>query len=225
MLSIRRPSAPMLVAVLALVLASAGSAGAARQLISGRDIKNASITGVDIKSGSVGLEKLSKAPPRGERGETGPQGATGATGPAGETGPAGATGATGPSNAWVGAAGSDTTLTAIAEGTAVTVATTTVTRTGPLLLLATLTASATGSAPGNVTCFIADSGGSNIGSGSSEVGFAPSGQALRASITVQAAITVATAPASFTLRCYNAQAVNSTIQRAMLTALAVGSLG
>ena len=226
MLSVRRPSAPMAVATLALLLACAGSASAAKQLITGRDIKNASITGVDIKKGSVPLDKLRGTLRPGPSGATGPQGATGArgeTGAKGETGAAGAGGGTGPSDAWVGVASGDTAVSATTAGTAVTVATSTVGKSGPVLLLGTLTASAPAAAPQTVTCLIADPSGTAIGSNASEVGFAPSGQALRATIAVQAAVTVTTTPAAFTMRCYVNQ-VSVTIQHAVLTAISVGSL-
>lgn len=225
----RRPSPALAVATLALLLACAGSASAARDLMTGKGIKDGSITGVDIKQGSLPLSKLRSAPPTGARGDMGPQGATGPTGgtgskgDAGGTGDAGIKGDPGPSDAWVGVAGSDTPVTATTEGTAVIVATTTVAKAGPLLLLGTLTASAPSSAPDTVTCLIVTPGGATIGSNASEVGFAPSGQALRATIAVQATATVVTTPAAYTMRCYISQ-TNVTIQHAVLTAISVGAL-
>ena len=54
---IRRPSAAGIVAVLALVLAMGGTATAAK-LISGKEIRNGSVTGKDLKGKSVGKGKL-----------------------------------------------------------------------------------------------------------------------------------------------------------------------
>ena len=53
----RRPSAAGIVAVLALVLAMGGTATAAK-LISGKEIRNGSVTGKDIKAKSLGAGKL-----------------------------------------------------------------------------------------------------------------------------------------------------------------------
>jgi hypothetical protein len=82
----RHPSATMIVALLALVAASAGVGNAATSLITGKQIKNGSVTGKDIKNKSVPLSKLSGKLPAGA---TGPAGAAGPAGPAGGTGPAG----------------------------------------------------------------------------------------------------------------------------------------
>ena len=49
----RRPSPALVIALIALFVAGAGSATAAR-LISGRSIKNNSVTGRDIRNGSLG---------------------------------------------------------------------------------------------------------------------------------------------------------------------------
>ena len=84
-----RPSAALIVAVVALVLACAGSATAAR-LITGRQIKDSSITTKDVKNGSLLKRDFGAAQlPRG------PQGTRGAEGPAGPRGPAGGAGRNG----------------------------------------------------------------------------------------------------------------------------------
>ena len=95
------------VAYLALFAALGGSAYAA-VTVTGRNIKDGTITGRDVKNRSVGTSKLSTsavssltgrpgpAGPQGEKGDRGPVGPTGATGPKGETGPAGSQGAQGP---------------------------------------------------------------------------------------------------------------------------------
>jgi hypothetical protein len=79
----------MLVAIAAVVLASAGSATAAR-LITGKQIKNGSITSTDVKNGSLvsGDFKSGQLPsgPRGAQGAPGPRGAQGARGAAGTNG-------------------------------------------------------------------------------------------------------------------------------------------
>lgn len=85
----------MVVALMALVLASTGGAYAASRLISGRDIRN----------GSIPASKLTRAArqqmrglegPRGAKGPAGPAGPAGAQGPAGSQGPQGAQGPAGP---------------------------------------------------------------------------------------------------------------------------------
>jgi hypothetical protein len=98
------------VAYLALSTALGGSAYAA-VTVTGKDIKDGTITGRDVKGRSLGISKLSTkavsslrgprgpAGPPGERGERGSAGRTGATGRAGPDGPPGPTGATGPKGA------------------------------------------------------------------------------------------------------------------------------
>src|SRR3954454_1733710 len=100
----------LMVAYLALFAALGGSAYAAVQL-TGKNIKDGTITGKDVKNHSLGTAKLSRTVvssiasgrgpagpqgPQGERGATGADGPTGATGPKGGTGPAGPQGAQGP---------------------------------------------------------------------------------------------------------------------------------
>lgn len=81
----RLPSPSLAVAVVAIVVASTGSAVGA-SLITGKQVKDSSITGADIKNKS-----LSSADFRGSvAGPRGPQGFTGAQGPVGPQGPAGA---------------------------------------------------------------------------------------------------------------------------------------
>lgn len=107
--TIRRPSASMLVAILAVVLACAGTATAAK-LLTGADIKNSSLTGADIKNKSLGIGELTAAAVSGLKGATGPAGPQGAAGAAGapgapgdkgDKGDTGAQGERGPSNAFV----------------------------------------------------------------------------------------------------------------------------
>jgi hypothetical protein len=91
-----RPSASMLVAILAVVLACGGSATAAR-LITGKQIKNNSVTSSDVRNNSLRSKDvrnrslLAKDFKRGQlpRGAQGPQGLRGSTGATGPRGPAG----------------------------------------------------------------------------------------------------------------------------------------
>lgn len=103
-------SPAMIVAIVAMVFATTGSAFAARSLLTGKDIQDGTITKADLAPSAVSSAKGKRGPrgargPRGEQGEQGPQGligprgergATGATGPQGPVGPPGTTGATGP---------------------------------------------------------------------------------------------------------------------------------
>lgn len=78
-----RPSASMIVAMVALFVALAGGATAATvKLITGAQIKNNSITGVDVKNGSLSPADFTGS----VQGPQGPQGAQGPTGPTGPTG-------------------------------------------------------------------------------------------------------------------------------------------
>ena len=95
------------VAYLALFAALGGSAYAA-VTVTGKNIKDGTITGRDVKNRSIGTNKLSAtavssltgqrgpAGPQGPKGDTGERGPSGPTGPRGETGPAGPQGAAGP---------------------------------------------------------------------------------------------------------------------------------
>lgn len=104
----------VLAAMLVLVLLGGGTATAAK-LITGKQIKNGSLTSVDVKKGSLGADRLSAAARKslssaaaagaagpvgpagaaGAKGETGAQGVPGAQGTAGAQGAAGAKGDTG----------------------------------------------------------------------------------------------------------------------------------
>jgi hypothetical protein len=103
----RAPSPALMVATVALVAGMAGSATAA-SLITGKQIKNESLTGADVKDGSLKTRDLARgarndlAGERGPRGRSGPAGAVGASGPAGPAGPAGPVGPPGQSAAVYG---------------------------------------------------------------------------------------------------------------------------
>lgn len=91
----RRPQPATVIAGIALFAATTGTATAASQLITGKQIKDGSITAKDIKRRSLGTAQLSpkaiKAL-RGAKGATGAQGPAGAAGAVGAVGPAGAAG-------------------------------------------------------------------------------------------------------------------------------------
>lgn len=111
----KHASPPMIVAIIALVFATTGSAIAAKQLITGRDIARGTITSSNLArsarrslagptgrrgpAGAAGADGLlgPQGPPgsAGERGPQGPKGDTGAQGERGLMGPTGAQGATG----------------------------------------------------------------------------------------------------------------------------------
>ena len=90
----RRPSAALVVAVVALSVALSGTATAAL-VMTGNNIRNGTIEGKDLANHTLGKKKLSKAAlgsllgRTGPAGAAGPQGAQGAPGPAGPAGPAG----------------------------------------------------------------------------------------------------------------------------------------
>lgn len=91
----------VMASIAVFISVAGGTAYAATTLITGKQIKNESITGADVKNGSLGsgefdataLAKLKG--PQGDRGLTGSTGLTGASGPAGAAGPAGTVGAKG----------------------------------------------------------------------------------------------------------------------------------
>jgi hypothetical protein len=92
-----RPSPAMVVACLALFIALTGSAVAAK-LVTGKQIKNSSITSVDVRNGGLkradlAADALPVAGAMGATGAIGPQGPKGDsnTGPAGPQGPRGDT--------------------------------------------------------------------------------------------------------------------------------------
>ena len=108
-----RPSATVLVAVVAIVLATAGSATAVG-MITGRQIANNTITSADVRDGTLttgdvrdrSLLAKDFRPGQLPRGPSGPTGATGPSGVAGRTGATGPSGAVGPRGA-AGANGRD----------------------------------------------------------------------------------------------------------------------
>ncbi len=92
------PSPSMAVALAALAVATAGSATAARSLLTGDDVKNGSLTGADIRPDSLTTRNLSPAvraglaPAPGLAGQSGAQGVAGVSGAQGTPGIAGAQG-------------------------------------------------------------------------------------------------------------------------------------
>jgi hypothetical protein len=97
------------VILLAFGLVAAGTAGAAK-MITGKSVKNGSLTRADIKKGSLSADRLSASARASLRGQTGPQGPQGAQGVPGAPGAKGDAGAQGPAGtadrfALVGASG------------------------------------------------------------------------------------------------------------------------
>jgi len=83
------PSAAMWVACVALVMAATGGAFAATGLIGSGQVRNNSLTGLDIKDRSVRLKDLRASDVAKLRGRPGPQGIKGAQGAQGAQGPPG----------------------------------------------------------------------------------------------------------------------------------------
>ena len=89
-----RPVPALMVAVLAIIVSVSASASAAL-IITGKQIKNGTVTTKDVKDGNLKTNDFSASALNVLKGATGPAGPAGATGPAGAVGPAGATGAAG----------------------------------------------------------------------------------------------------------------------------------
>lgn len=80
----------------AVVLAlGGGTATAASGLLTGKGVKDSSLTGVDIKNGSLSEKEFTANAKKAMAGKTGPAGPVGPVGPAGPVGAAGAAGAKG----------------------------------------------------------------------------------------------------------------------------------
>ena len=80
-----RTALTIIVAVVALVV-SAGAGATAARLITGKDIKNGTVTSADVKNKSLKAKDFSARAKSKLRGPTGATGATGATGPQGAPG-------------------------------------------------------------------------------------------------------------------------------------------
>jgi hypothetical protein len=107
---LHRPSPSMAVALTALFVALGGTSYAAIT-VTGKNVKNGSLTGADIKDESLGSKQIAglqasdfkpgqipagPAGPAGPKGDTGTQGPAGPGGPVGPAGPPGDTGTQGP---------------------------------------------------------------------------------------------------------------------------------
>ena len=99
---IRTPSPAMVIALIALFVATSGTAFAA-VMITGANVKNESLTGLDILNGSLTTKEIrdgslrpvdfvGKKFPQGPQGPAGPQGPVGPQGPQGPQGPGGPSG-------------------------------------------------------------------------------------------------------------------------------------
>jgi hypothetical protein len=94
----RRPSPALVVAIVALFVAFSGTATAAL-VMTGKQIKDGTITSKDLRNRTLGTNKLSKkavSSLKGQRGPAGAQGPRGEAGVQGVQGPKGDTGAIGP---------------------------------------------------------------------------------------------------------------------------------
>lgn len=80
-----RTALTIIVAVVALVV-SAGAGATAARMITGKDIKNGTVTSADVKNRSLKAKDFSARAKSKLRGPTGATGATGATGPQGAPG-------------------------------------------------------------------------------------------------------------------------------------------
>lgn len=93
----RRPSAALVVAIVAMSVALSGTATAAL-VMTGKNIQNGTITGQDVKNRTLAKKKLSKKAIKSLQGRAGP---AGPQGPAGVPGTQGAAGPVGPSVTYV----------------------------------------------------------------------------------------------------------------------------
>lgn len=87
----RRPSAGVLIGLLAVFLALNGTtyAASAVRLITGAQVKNETLTSADVKDGSLAVADLSPVARASLKGSSGPQGVQGPAGVAGPAGPGG----------------------------------------------------------------------------------------------------------------------------------------
>ena len=158
---VRRPSPAMVIAIIALVFALAGTATAAKFLItSSRQIKNGVIQTVD----------LSRSARRALKGAKGPAGPIGATGAAGAAGAKGDTGGIGPSNVFE-AVRSD--FVAIGSGADTGVATLSNLPAGDYLVIARLGMNTAGTTIARVVCTATL--GSSSSQGIVQIGSDPNG--------------------------------------------------
>jgi hypothetical protein len=96
----KRITPSLVLSIIAVVFAVAGTATAASKLITGAQVKNSSLTGFDVRDKSLTKADFagSIVGPQGADGEDGLQGAPGPAGPAGAPGAPGPAGATGVAN-------------------------------------------------------------------------------------------------------------------------------
>ncbi len=108
---IQRPSPALLIAILALIVAASGDAvaggvSAAAKLITGKQVKNETLTSADVRNGSLTLSDFKRSErskllgAEGAAGDRGPQGPPGLPGVPGSAGQKGDTGAPGTARAY-----------------------------------------------------------------------------------------------------------------------------
>jgi hypothetical protein len=175
----RRPSAAMIVACLALLVALAGTSVAAvsqllprnsvgtpqlrNNAVTSKKVKNASLLRVDFKTGQV---PVGPTGPAGATGATGPVGSTGPKGPTGPSGPSGPTGSTGPSDAYSRFVSSAGPLPALVPST---IASINITQPGKYVIWAKgLFFTSTGS--GVVNCILRAGASQDVGQSPAQVG-------------------------------------------------------
>jgi hypothetical protein len=136
---LRLPSPAMVVACLAFLVATAGAGTAATVLITGKQVKDGSLTGVDVKNRSLGAIDLTAAAVATLKGQAGPAGAKGDKGDAG------------PSETFAAARGNVSPPTLAANAT-VTIATRAGLGVGKYVILARTEFDDVSGSPKNVTC-------------------------------------------------------------------------
>ena len=213
-----RQSPALIVAMLALFVALTGTAVATTSaLIGSAQIRNNSITGVDVKNRSLRPIDF-RGSVRGPRGLRGLTGATGATGAAGAQGAQGVQGPIGPSNGYgADSEGADLTWTA-AEQTVQTLNL----PAGSYVLTGKVLANNDGAGLPIVQCDL-KVGGVVIDNGNNIVPGANGAAAERLYLSQGAAVTLASASA-VTIACDSSTATGEWEDR-VLTAVKVGQIG
>ncbi len=153
------------IATLALFLALGGTAVAGtRVFVTGADVRDHSLTGVDFRNGSVGANVLTPAALLRLRG---PKGSTGAAGAPGAAGPAGAAGAQGPQGP-AGAGVTTSSVSGIDQSNYVDLtplASTTLSASGDYVIFTNLTVHNTGASDEYLNCGYRVNGNLNGASG------------------------------------------------------------
>lgn len=108
--------APVILGAAALVLTAGAGGAVARDLITGKDIKDGTVASADVKNETLKLKDLAPQAQealRGQTGPPGPQGVPGVPGPAGVPGPTGPPGPAAPGATYFARVGDDGTAAAL----------------------------------------------------------------------------------------------------------------